>query len=67
MSPEGADSSCGIYMLIETAKQNWIEPIKYLNELFEKCLTPSVLKTGKNSCPGIFLIRKIVDLTCFLS
>jgi len=35
-SPEGAVSSCGIYSLIETAKQNGIEPLMYLRELFEK-------------------------------
>jgi transposase len=35
-SPKGADSSCGMYSLIETAKQNGVEPLKYLRELFEK-------------------------------
>jgi len=35
-SPKGADSSCGMYSLIETAKQNRVEPLKYLRELFEK-------------------------------
>ena len=35
-SPEGAKSSCGIYSLIETAKQNGVEPLKYLRALFEK-------------------------------
>jgi len=35
-SPEGAVSSCGIYSLIETAKQNGIEPLMYLRALFEK-------------------------------
>ena len=35
-SPEGAKSSCGIYSLIETAKQNDIVPFKYLMALFEK-------------------------------
>ena len=35
-SPAGAESSCGIYSLIETAKQNEIEPLKYLRALFEK-------------------------------
>jgi len=35
-SPKGAESSCGMYTLIETAKQNMIEPLKYLRELFEK-------------------------------
>jgi transposase len=36
-SPEGAESSCGIYSLIETAKQNGLEPLLYLRELFERC------------------------------
>jgi transposase len=35
-SPEGAESSCGIYSLIETAKQNDIVPAYYLTALFEK-------------------------------
>jgi len=35
-SPKGAESSCGIYSLIETAKQNGIEPLKYLRKLFEE-------------------------------
>jgi len=35
-SPEGAKSSCGIYSLIETAKQNGIIPAHYLTALFEK-------------------------------
>jgi transposase len=35
-SPEGADSSCGMYSLIQTAKRNGLNPFKYLNALFEK-------------------------------
>ena len=35
-SPLGAESSCGIYSLIETAKQNDIIPAHYLTALFEK-------------------------------
>jgi transposase len=35
-SPQGAKSSCGIYSLIETAKQNNIVPFYYLMALFEK-------------------------------
>ena len=35
-SPEGAKSSCGIYSLIETARQNGIIPAHYLTALFEK-------------------------------
>ena len=35
-SPDGADSSCGMFTLIETAKQNGLVPFKYLMTLFEK-------------------------------
>jgi transposase len=35
-SPEGAESSCGIYTLIETAKQNGYTAAHYLAALFEK-------------------------------
>ena len=35
-SPKGAESSCGMYSLIETAKQNAVEPLLYLRTLFEK-------------------------------
>jgi transposase len=35
-SPEGAKSSCGIYSLIQTAKENDCVPIHYLRALFEK-------------------------------
>jgi transposase len=34
--PEGAKSSCGMYTLIETAKQNGLVPFNYLTALFEK-------------------------------
>ena len=34
--PSGADSSCGMYTLIETAKQNGLVPFEYLMTLFEK-------------------------------
>jgi transposase len=36
-SPEGAESSCGMYSLIETARQNGLEPREYLRTLFERC------------------------------
>lgn len=35
-SPEGAESSCGMYTLIETAKQNGLIPYTYLSTLFER-------------------------------
>jgi len=35
-SPAGADSSCGMYTLIQTAKQNGYAPFQYLKTLFEK-------------------------------
>jgi transposase len=35
-SPKGAESSCGMYTLIETAKQNGLIPYDYLMALFQK-------------------------------
>ena len=35
-SPDGAESSCGMFTLIETAKQNGLVPFEYLMNLFEK-------------------------------
>jgi len=35
-SPDGAKSSCFMYSLIETAKQNELNPLEYLTLLFEK-------------------------------
>jgi transposase len=35
-SPKGAESSCGMFTLIETAKQNGLVPFQYLMMLFEK-------------------------------
>ena len=35
-SVDGAKSSCGMFTLIETAKQNGIVPFKYLTAVFEK-------------------------------
>ena len=35
-SPEGAESSCGMFTLIQTAKQNGLVPFQYLMDLFEK-------------------------------
>jgi transposase len=35
-SPKGAESSCGMYSLIQTAKENGLVPMEYLNALFEK-------------------------------
>jgi transposase len=35
-SPRGAESSCGMYTLIQTAKQNSHVPFQYLMTLFEK-------------------------------
>lgn len=34
-SPEGAESSCAMYSLIETAKQNGLNPYEYLLKIFE--------------------------------
>ena len=50
-SPKGADSSCGMYSLIETAKQNGVEPLKYLRCLFEKAPYASSPEDWKKLLP----------------
>ncbi|MDR2972306.1 MAG: IS66 family transposase [Bacteroidales bacterium] len=35
-SPDGADSSCGMYSLIQTAKKNGLNPQLYLTTLFDR-------------------------------
>jgi len=50
-SPKGAESSCGIYSLIETAKQNNIEPLKYLRTLFEKAPFASSIEDWEKLLP----------------
>ncbi|MCL2880099.1 MAG: IS66 family transposase [Treponema sp.] len=50
-SPEGAKSSCGIYTLIETAKQNDIVPAHYLTVLFEKAPLASSPKDWEKLLP----------------
>jgi len=50
-SPEGAESSCGIYSLIETAKQNDIVPFNYLMTLFEKAPYATSTEDWENLLP----------------
>ena len=50
-SPKGAESSCGIYSLIETAKQNGIEPLLYLRTLFERAPFASSPKDWEKLLP----------------
>ena len=38
-SPKGAESSCGIYSLVETAKQNGLNPYDYLRKVFTEAPT----------------------------
>ena len=50
-SPDGAKSSCGMYSLIETARQNGLVPLDYLNSLFERCPTAESLEDWENLLP----------------
>ena len=50
-SPEGAESSCGVYSLIETAKQNGLIPLQYLTALFEKAPHAVSPDSWKNLLP----------------
>jgi transposase len=36
-SPDGAESSCGMYSLIEMTRQNGLDSFEYLRILFERC------------------------------
>jgi len=55
-------SACGMYSLIETAKQNNLIPNKYLTAVFEKARLLFRLMTGKSSFPGTFLSLKLTIL-----
>ena len=35
-APRGAEASCAIFSLIETAKHNGLDPFAYLNYVFQK-------------------------------
>ncbi len=49
-SPNGAKSSCGFFSLVETAKQNNVDPYKYLALLFEEApLSKSKSKSKSKS------------------
>jgi transposase len=50
-SPEGADSSAGMFTLIETAKENGHIPFKYLMALFEKAPIAKTSEDWKNLLP----------------
>jgi len=50
-SADGADSSCGMYTLIETAKQNGLNPFQYLKTLFEKAPYAKTVEDWKKLLP----------------
>ena len=50
-SPRGAKSSCAMYSLIETSKQNGLIPFRYLMALFEKVPLASSLEDWEKLLP----------------
>jgi len=50
-SPEGAESSCGMYSLIQTAKLNGLVPSHYLTALFEKAPLASTSRDWEKLLP----------------
>jgi transposase len=50
-SPKGAESSCGMFTLIETAKQNGLVPFQYLMALFEKAPLAKTPEDWENLLP----------------
>jgi hypothetical protein len=60
-SPEGAESSCGMYSLIETARQNGLEPLEHLRALFERCPLAETDEDRENCSPGTFSPLNLTD------
>jgi transposase len=60
-SPEGAKSACGMYTLIETAKQNGVDPFRYLDELFKKAPYLSSPKEWEELLPWNIFKSKTID------
>jgi len=58
-----AESSCGIYSLIESAKRNGLESLSYLRELFERCLHADSPEDWEKLPPGIFSPLNFTDTT----
>ena len=56
-SPEGADSSAGMFTLIETAKANGLVPYKYLKALFEKAPYASSTEDWEKLLPWYIFIN----------
>jgi len=50
-SPSGAESSCGMYSLIQTAKLNKINTFEYLKTVFEKAPTATSLEDWEKLLP----------------
>ena len=50
-SPDGAESSCGMYSLIQTAKLNGVNTYQYLKTLFEKVPAASSTEDWENLLP----------------
>ena len=50
-SPAGAESSCGMYSLIQTAKLNGLNTFDYLKTLLEKAPSASSSEDWKNLLP----------------
>jgi len=50
-SPAGAESSCGMYTLIQTAKENGCDPFQYLKTLFEKAPYASSMEDWEKLLP----------------
>ena len=50
-SPEGADSSCGMYSLIQTAKHNGLNPAQYLTTVFQKAPMACSVEDWKKLLP----------------
>ena len=59
-SPKGAESSCAMYSLIETAKQNSVNPNDYLRKVFELAPSARTSEDWKALLP-LEILSNVVD------
>ncbi len=61
-TPDGADASATIYIVIETAKDNGLNPFKYLVFLFEQL--PDIDRSNTKQLDSLLPWSKLAQASC---
>jgi hypothetical protein len=56
-----------MYSLIETTRQNGLEPLEYLRPLFERYSLAETSENWENCSPGTFSPLNLTDTSCGIS